>query len=110
MIQLARGGFTAVRCQRFWIPNRQKRNRKYLSEACRSLMDGELRRGTASADGQRALHVLALRILRECAIVGKAAGLVCAELERHGLAGARALGDAVAVDREAVGDVLRREG
>ena len=43
----------------------------------------------------------------ETAVVGKGAGAVGAELERDGLAGSDALGNAVIVDREAVRDVAR---
>src|SRR5258705_13953557 len=62
-----------------------------------------------SAYRENAFHVLALLVLREVAVERELAGLVGAELERDALAGAGALHDAVALDGEAMGDVLRRE-
>src|SRR5258705_13373219 len=65
--------------------------------------------GSELPDRERALHVFALRVLREAAIEREGARPVGAELEGDALAGAGALDDAVLVDGEAVGDVARRE-
>src|SRR4051794_4466186 len=63
----------------------------------------------ASLDDQLPLHVLAAVVLGQIAVVREGAGLIGAEFERDGLAGAGALRNAVAIDSEAVGDVFRGE-
>ena len=59
---------------------------------------------------QLALHFLAPLVLLEIAVEAERAGLIGAELEGDRLARARALGDAIAVHREAVGDVGALKG
>lgn len=62
------------------------------------------------ADDQLPFHASAALVGGEVAVEAVSANLICAELEDDGLAGRRALGDAVLVDREAVRDVLCGEG
>jgi hypothetical protein len=54
-----------------------------------------------------ATHVATSLVDRKAAVICERTGLVGAELERHAPIGRRTLRDAIFVDREAVGDVLR---
>src|SRR5512140_853759 len=69
----------------------------------------EVRASATGFHDELGLHLAAPLVQLEVAVDRERAYVICAEVERHRVTRADALGNAVAVDREAVGDIFGLE-